>query len=100
MYLTDPSAICKWDGVASDKLFIQKGDDPRNVVQLPATYDAAANATDAWVMDHFFLSMGHHVTYKEGRDDCVKQMPIQALYAEVDEQCVSSGFVWVHIAFG
>jgi len=102
MYFKDPrsicSASCSRDKV--DKLMLQIGEGLDNLDVVPGHYDNAANNTDDWIAQNYFLGMGHHFTHTEvDLEDCPRLRPIQTLYASTSEHgCANTGFVWSHIS--
>jgi len=102
-YFVDPAIIC--DGGRSqaefeaegtgDRLMVQTGPTPADILDLPITQEAA-DADPAWYDHYCFLGMGDHYTQFDYTPDqaCTDPLPIQLLF----DQGVLNGFVWQHIA--
>jgi len=100
VYFYHPWDICDEQAKIKNQLMIQKGKGTysRNLVRVPMEYEDVQEETIKWSVEKYFMKMGHHVTLKEGRDDCKKIMPVQVLYSKNSNgQCRSSGLVWSHI---
>jgi len=104
IYFKDPSVICQ-DDVADhpSQLHLQRGGNfkPENVKAVPKTY-RYLNFTSNFKIGHYFPGMGHNVEYQPWDDDdwymssCTKMVPFRFHYAQVDGECVNTGFAFKH----